>query len=125
VALQAVRRRSVTRRKRRVRVELIAAGGGRCAVCGYERCAQNLHFHHVDPARKRLELGSHRGASLAVFLNELEKCVLLCANCHGEVEAGIMRSPAPGSVFKTHSESQSIPPPAGLAQSPRRPSSTS
>lgn len=68
-------------------------------MCGYRRCSQNLHFHHVDPSRKRLELSSHCGAALDIFLVELEKCVLLCANCHGEVEAGLVRSPPAGAVF--------------------------
>jgi hypothetical protein len=83
------------RRKRRVRATLIATAGGRCAIRGYDRCAQSLHLHHVDPSRKRLELGSHRGAGLGAFLDELDKCVLLCANCHGEVEAGLVASPIP------------------------------
>jgi 5-methylcytosine-specific restriction endonuclease McrA len=74
---------------------LIAAAGGRCAICGYDRCAQSLHFHHVDPSRKRLELGSHSGAGVAALLDELDNCVLLCANCHGEVEAGLVASPPP------------------------------
>ena len=90
---------AVVRRKRRVRRALIEAAGGRCAICGYDRCASNLHFHHVDPTRKRLELGSHEGKSLATFLNELQECILLCANCHGEVEAGMIRSPPAGTVF--------------------------
>ena len=90
---------AVRRRKRRVRVTLVEAAGGRCAICGYDRCIYNLHFHHVEPARKRLALSSDRGASLAAFVAELEKCVLLCANCHGEVEAGMVLSPSPGTVF--------------------------
>jgi hypothetical protein len=76
-----------------VRATLIASAGGRCAICGYDRCARSLHFHHVDPSRKRLELGSHSGAGLAAFLAELDNCILLCANCHGEVEAGLVSSP--------------------------------
>lgn len=88
------------RRKRRVRRALVEAAGGRCAVCGYDRCIQNLHFHHVDPARKCLELGSHQGVSLARFLEELEKCLLLCANCHGEVEAQLLLSPRAGARFE-------------------------
>jgi hypothetical protein len=91
---------AVTRRKRRVRATLLAAAGGRCAICGYGRCSQSLHFHHVDPGHKRLELGSHRGAALATFLLEIDKCVLLCANCHGEVEAGLVLSPPPGAIFR-------------------------
>jgi hypothetical protein len=90
---------AVARRKRRVRRTLIDAAGSRCAICGYDRCVPNLHFHHVDPARKRLELGSHRGVSLARFMDELERCVLLCANCHGEVEAGLVPSPQARARF--------------------------
>jgi hypothetical protein len=50
-------------------------------------------FHHVDPDHKRLELGSRRGAALATLLLEIDKNVLLCANCHGDVEAGLVLSP--------------------------------
>lgn len=78
---------------------LIDAAGGSCAICGYSRCSLNLHFHHVDPIRKTLELGSQQGASLAAFLKELEKRVLLCANCHGEVEAGLILSPPAGATY--------------------------
>jgi hypothetical protein len=108
---------AVARRKRRVRRALLAAAGDRCAICGYERCSLNLHFHHVDPTRKLLEMGSHKGASLAAFLEELEKCVLLCANCHGEVEAGLVRSPPPGTVFEKH-----LYPAAALLERPNPPS---
>jgi hypothetical protein len=90
---------AVARRKRRVRITLIRIAGGGCAICGYDRCAQSLHFHHVDPDRKRLELGSHSGAALATLLDELDSCVLLCANCHGEVEAGLVASPPARATF--------------------------
>lgn len=91
---------SVVRRKQVVRRTLVAAAGGKCAVCGYDRCGVNLHFHHVDPTQKSLEMSSHQGASLAAFVEEAKKCVLLCANCHGEVEAGLIPSPLPGAVFE-------------------------
>lgn len=84
---------AVTRRKQRVRRMLLDEAGGRCAVCGYARCVINLHFHHVDPAAKRFEVSSHVGRSLAAFREEARKCVLVCANCHGEIEAGLIESP--------------------------------
>jgi hypothetical protein len=48
-----------------------------------------LEFHHVELAEKRFSL-SHRGVarSLARARDEASKCVLLCSNCHAEVEAG-------------------------------------
>ena len=84
---------AVTRRKQKIRRILLAEAGGRCVVCGYDRCIINLHFHHVDPSQKSFRLSSHVGRSLEAFRKEAAKCVLLCANCHGEVEAGLIASP--------------------------------
>jgi hypothetical protein len=83
----------VTRRKQKIRRILVDEAGGRCAVCGYDRCVLNFHFHHVDPSTKRINMASDNGRALSVFREEAKKCVLLCANCHGEVEAGLIESP--------------------------------
>jgi transposase-like protein len=81
----------VARRRRKVKEILVAEAGGRCAICGYDRCIAALQFHHVDPATKSFALG-HQGftRSLARMREEAGKCVLLCANCHAEVGAGIL-----------------------------------
>ena len=54
-----------------------------------------LHFHHVEPANKRFELNAN-GVSLALatLRAEAQKCVLLCSNCHAEVEDGTAVVPA-------------------------------
>ena len=78
---------------------LIAEAGGSCAVCGYERCTFNLHFHHVDPSSKSFSMHMGVGRSLAAYRDEARKCVLVCANCHGEIEAGIVPSPPAGASF--------------------------
>jgi hypothetical protein len=90
---------SVSRRHRRVKAELVAAGGGCCAVCGYDRTSRNLQFHHVDPAAKSFAMTMARGKSLAAYTAEAAKCVLVCANCHGEIEAGVIQSPPAGATF--------------------------
>jgi 5-methylcytosine-specific restriction endonuclease McrA len=90
---------AVTRRHRKVRALLVAEAGGRCAVCGYDRCLLNLQFHHVDPAAKALEMTAASGRSLAAYRAEAMKCVLVCANCHGEIEAGLIPSPPAGARF--------------------------
>jgi hypothetical protein len=90
---------AVTRRHRRVRAVLVAEAGGRCSVCGYDRCTLNLHFHHVDPTTKAFNMHMGVGKSVAAFREEARKCVLVCANCHGEIEAGLIRSPPPGALY--------------------------
>jgi hypothetical protein len=89
----------VTRRHQKMRALLVAEAGGACAVCGYDRCPLNLHFHHVEPARKSFSMHMGLGKSLAAYRSEAVKCVLVCANCHGEIEAGMVASPPAGSRF--------------------------
>ena len=85
---------AVAERRRRVKALLVAEFGGRCRLCGFSRYAGALQFHHVDPAAKRFQLGG-RGLtrSLTELREEARKCVLLCANCHAMVEAGVATLP--------------------------------
>jgi cytochrome c553 len=98
---------AVLKRKTFVRRLLILEAGDRCQACGYDRCRKNFHFHHLDPADKKFNLTAGNGKSLARFREEARKCVLVCANCHGEIENGLR--PAPPSmeqrtrVFRTQS----------------------
>lgn len=88
------RSEAVVLRRRRVKSALVEAAGGSCELCGYDRSPVALQFHHVDPATKEFgiaQLGVAR--SLEAALAEARKCVLLCANCHAEVEAGLATLP--------------------------------
>ena len=88
------RRARVTARRRRVKEILVAEAGGACQICGYDRAPQALHFHHVDPNEKSFSLALRGVArSLDRCRAEARKCILLCANCHAEVEAGLARLP--------------------------------
>jgi transposase len=86
------RSEAVSRRRRRLKEILVDAAGGCCSICGYDRCIGALHFHHRDGRTKEFGLAA-RGhtRSLEVITAEAAKCVLLCANCHLEVEAGIVK----------------------------------
>jgi DNA-binding transcriptional MerR regulator len=83
------RSESVSRWRQRLKATLIADAGGACALCGYSRHPAALQFHHLDPSIKEFSL-SHKGVtrSLVRARAEARKCILLCANCHAEVEAG-------------------------------------
>jgi hypothetical protein len=91
---------AVTRRLQKIKQMLVEEAGGCCCVCGYDRCIINLHFHHVDPSKKSFSMTVAMGKSIATFRAEAKKCVLVCANCHGEIEAGLVGSPAPGTKFE-------------------------
>jgi DNA-binding CsgD family transcriptional regulator len=84
------RGRQVARWRRHAKQRLVDEAGGRCRICGYDRYQGALEFHHLDPASKEFNL-SLRGVtrSLETLRAEARKCVLLCANCHAEVEAGV------------------------------------
>ena len=88
------RAEAVARRRRAIKSKLVEEAGGQCSICAYSRCHRALQFHHVDPATKQFHLG-HNGItrSLAKSRIEARKCVLLCANCHAEVEAGLVELP--------------------------------
>ena len=78
-------------RRRRLKEILVEEAGGRCALCGYDAYSGALQFHHLDPSQKRfgLALGGLTRA-LAEVRQEARKCMLLCGNCHAEVEAGLV-----------------------------------
>jgi transposase len=83
------RQARVSQRRRRLKLQLVQEAGGACRLCGYDGCAAALEFHHVDPATKQFALSAEGVTrSLRAARCEAAKCVLLCANCHAEVEAG-------------------------------------
>lgn len=81
---------AVARRRRKVKRTLVEEAGGACARCGFAEHPCALHFHHLDPGEKAFAL-SRRGATISIARSRAEagKCVLLCANCHAQVEAGV------------------------------------
>jgi transposase len=86
---------AVSRRRRRVKETLVREAGGCCRICGYDRNMRALHFHHLEPSEKRHEINA-KGVAIALDKLRIEarKCVLLCSNCHAEVEDGTAAIPA-------------------------------
>lgn len=59
-----------------------------CSFCGYKKCARALQFHH-EGNDKEHDIGRlvGQGRKIEVIFKEIEKCILLCANCHAEIHA--------------------------------------
>lgn len=89
-------------------VERVKAENG-CCFCD-EDIPECLVFHHVDSSKKRSEVGKLVGKGLSVdnIHHEMEKCVVLCSNCHRKFHAGIINSPKELSALSVKTEYSSI-----------------
>ncbi len=70
---------------------LVAQKGGGCILCGYSACTAALEFHHVDPEHKDFQINKRWSMSKENLLEEIDKCVLLCSNCHRETHWKLAR----------------------------------
>lgn len=86
--------RAVNIYRRRLKSKAIAYKGGKCVLCGYDKCTAALEFHHLDRKIKSFGL-SKRGLTRSWVSTraELDKCILVCSNCHREIEAGMRAIP--------------------------------
>lgn len=83
---------AVAKRRKVLRERAFFIKGGKCMYCGYDRCQAALDFHHLDAEDK--EFGISKDGitrSWQKILGELQKCVLVCSNCHREIHAGILQ----------------------------------
>jgi hypothetical protein len=82
---------SVVKYRQNIKKKALLYKGGKCEICGYNTCNEALEFHHKDPNQKDFGI-SHKGyvKSWEKVKIEIDKCVLLCANCHREVHSGLL-----------------------------------
>lgn len=67
------------------KIKYVEYKGGKCEICGYCKCFWALDFHHKDPSKKDFGISKIRKADFtAKIKEELDKCILLCSNCHRE-----------------------------------------
>ena len=66
--------------------------GGKCQKCGYDKCMDALDFHHIDPSLKDPHFDRFKARNFEKTKRELDKCMLLCSNCHREVHSVIRES---------------------------------
>ena len=70
-------------RRRIVKQQAIDYLGGKCSNCGYNKCNSALEFHHIDSTQKDKDYSNYK-TSFDKLKSELDKCILLCSNCHRE-----------------------------------------
>lgn len=77
--------------RQRLKKRAIEYKGGKCTICGYNRCDRNMHFHHLDPKIKKFNININPSVSWEKMKEELDKCILICCLCHGEIESGLIK----------------------------------
>ena len=77
---------NVKAHRRRVKELLVEYKGGECQICHYNKCIAALDFHHLDPTQKDFAISnSNIYRNIDVLKAEVNKCILVCANCHREL----------------------------------------
>ena len=74
-------------KQRAIKHQLIIYKGGKCERCGYDKCEGALQFHHKNPLEKEFTLSQinlSKELNMDMLYKEVDKCELLCANCHAE-----------------------------------------
>lgn len=78
------------KRRTLLKQKAVVYKGGKCVKCGYEKCNQALEFHHINPIEKDFSIAGNYNISWERIKCELDKCILVCSNCHKEIHAGIV-----------------------------------
>ena len=103
---------SVTKRRKKIKNLAIKYKGGSCQECGYNKSVAALEFHHLNPLKKDFAI-SQKGATRSwerVKL-ELDKCILVCSNCHAEIHEKLRnKSTSHLNKGKQHENNSSISP---------------
>ena len=87
--------------RKNTKQKLTICMGSKCQICGYNKSQNALEFHHIDPNEKDFSLSSTRAnpKKWTSIVNEQQKCILLCSNCHKEVHEGITSLPKVYQLF--------------------------
>ncbi len=73
--------------RRSMKLQAIKLLGGKCCICGYDRCVDALEFHHKNPKEKDFKSGSGSTLVWKEYKTEAMKCMLVCSNCHKEIHS--------------------------------------
>lgn len=75
--------------RRKLKEKLVDYKGGKCEICGYNKCIKAMEFHHVNQNEKEFPL-TYMNRKWDVLKKEADKCILVCSNCHREIHAGLV-----------------------------------
>lgn len=75
--------------RNRNKIKGIEYKGGKCSICGYDKCNSALDFHHLDQTKKDFTISSNMNRAWSKIKIELDKCILVCANCHREIHENL------------------------------------
>lgn len=81
----------VLKSDQRKKQRLVNSLGGKCCICGYNKCLSALQFHHKNPEEKDFTISQNAHIAFEKALQEVKKCILVCANCHREIHAGLIQ----------------------------------
>lgn len=87
--------------RKNTKQRMINSMGGKCSLCGYNKCNDALEFHHIDPTIKEMSLGGIRANPISweKIVEEMKKCILVCSNCHKEIHVNIITIPETYPLF--------------------------
>ncbi len=69
------------------KIKCVKYKGGKCSMCGYNKCLRALTFHHVNPETKKFGISAELYKRWKDLQLELDKCILVCINCHSEIHS--------------------------------------
>lgn len=79
----------IRRSRRKTKEKAVAKLGGKCVRCSYDKSLRALEFHHIDPEQKDIQISMSKNNAWEKIEKELEKCILVCSNCHAEIHEEI------------------------------------
>lgn len=75
----------VNQARKELKIKAVEYKGGKCEICGYSKSMSALEFHHTDPSIKEKNIARYSTRQWEKVVDELDKCILVCANCHREI----------------------------------------
>lgn len=81
----------VKRFRKKTKLKAVEYKGGSCEICNYNKCIEALEFHHLDPKEKDFGISANTNRAWKKIEKELDKCILVCSNCHREIHSGVVK----------------------------------